>query len=579
MLYSCKRVTLGLDKIPSNTPKGAQIFVTGSFNNWNPGDIAYLMEYDNITQKYQVDLPLGFGNIEYKFTRGDWTTSETDPCGSEMENRTLKYSEGEYTEAIIEGWKDLDPVNCSRVTLIIQSLPENTPAGAQIYLGGDINGWQCDNFKYIFKQIGNQQLSLTLPRYSDKLMYKITRGTWETSELNAIGNEPLQRELVFGKRDTVFLNIHSWADRPLEKLITQTIVIESVPQKTPVNASLFLASNINNWNPVDGKYKFVMLPNGKRALTVSYSAKDSFDYKITRGGWQTVETKNAFEEMENRELQPYGKDTIYIRIATWIDDNKIREMVMKQEAKVNEIAKQTSRTALPLLKQEELAMSNIPVPKQVLIDYDKRKKVIVIIDRIPDFGKNNTVYMAGDFNDWVENDANYAFRNLPNGKKYFVLRLNDANAHEFKLTRGSWDKEEADEKGIKFNNRNISGGIKDDTLRIQVQRWFDETDQQQLVVLLTATPANTPIQDQLYLTGDFNDWQANEEQYKFKRLTDGKYVLTISDFSKRYNWYKITRGNWDNEASTGSGRIPGNQSFKTNGKDTIRVRIERWKDL
>jgi hypothetical protein len=190
---------------------------------------------------------------------------------------------------------------------------------------------------------------------------------------------------------------------------------------------------------------------------------------------------------------------------------------------------------------------NTPLPSPVMIDYDRRKKVILLIDRLPEFGKNHTIYLAGDFNGWAERDANYQFRNLPNGKKYFVLRLNDGNAHEFKLTRGSWDREEANARGEKSSNRTIASGMEDDTIRISIQKWYDETDQHQLTMILTGTPTNTPVQDNIYLTGDFNDWQTRDEQYKFKRQPDGKYALTITDFSKRYNWYKITRGSWETQ--------------------------------
>jgi hypothetical protein len=575
VLSSCKGVTLSLDKVPTNTPKGAQIFVTGSFNNWNPGDSKYLMVYDDVAKQYYVDLPLGFGNVYYKFTRGDWTTVETDPCGGEMINRKLRYSDGEFKIDSIVGWQDLEPENCARVTLIIDKLPSNTPSHSKIYLGGTINSWQCDNNRFVFIEFAPGKYSLTVPRNSDKLVFKITRGSWASTELNESGSEQMQREVVFGQKDTVHLSVHSWADMPLEKIYSK-IIIASVPEDTKSKQDLYLACNMNNWNPLDVKYKFSTTPNGKRFIKVYYNGEDGFTYKITRGGWQTVETDKQFNDIEDRKLPLKGSDTVLVKVQAWADDNPSLNLVRKMDRIVNE---NTNVLISPINPNKESKLIDLPTKTNAFVDYDRRKKVFVIIDRLPDFGKNNGVYLAGDFNGWNEKDENFQFRNLPNGKKYFLLRLNDNEQHEFKITRGSWDKEESNYAAERLSNRVIRRGIEDDTIHINIQRWLDETEQKQLVIMLTGTPENTPFNDNLYLSGDFNDWTAKEEQYKFKRLNDGRYVLSITDFSKRYGFYKITRGSWETEATTKTGRVPGNQLFKINGTDTIKVRIERWKDL
>jgi hypothetical protein len=570
-LGACKRVTVSLDKVPKNTPKGAQIFITGSFNNWNPGDPNYVMQFDEVSQQYSVNLPVGFGNIEYKFTRGDWTTVETDPCGGEYANRKLSYASTDFKADTIEGWQDLDPENCERVTLVIDKLPSNTPAKAKVYLGGNINGWNCTNDRFLFTSKGNGPLTLMVPRNSDKLVFKITRGTWESAELNETGSEQMQREVVFGQQDTVHLSINAWADMPLERIFHKTIVVGSLP-KNLGKTDLFLACNLNNWNPLDGKYKFAMSANGKRYINVSYSSAEPFTYKITRGGWETVETDLSFDDIENRELTSSDRDTVYVHILAFAD--QAPERVKARSAPDRPIA--TIKKMIPV------PAPSIKPPAVVAIqplDYDKRKKVFIIIERMPDFGKGNTMYLAGDVNGWNDKDDNFQFRNLPNGKKYILLRLDDNGQHEFKITRGSWDREEANMDGTKPGNRIIRAKPGDDTIRVYIQRWFDEVDQKQLVLVLTETPVNTPPNESLYLSGNFNDWAVREEAYRFKKLPDGRYLLTITDFSKRYVYYKISRGSWDTEAATKTGRVPGNQQFKLGDSDTLKIRIERWKDL
>lgn len=577
---SCRRVVLELNKVPNNTPKGAKIYVTGSFNSWNPGDPTYLMTYDEATKQYEVDLPIGFGTIEYKFTRGDWTTVETDPCGGELKNRRLVYGDEPIEMDTILGWFDLDPENCSRVTMVIKSVPANTPAKDALYLGGDNNAWSCNNERYRFTKMPDGRYVLTVPRNGDKLNFKITRGTWETVEMNEAGNEQLQREVVFGKQDTFFINIGSWSDRPLEKVYTKTIVLDGIPKNTPAKSDFFLSSTLNNWNPLDGKYKFVTLANGKKAITVRFTkGSNPLLYKVTRGGWQKVETDESFMDIENRELFLDARDTTYVTVKTWADMAPAAVRERKLPVPIQVVSPPTAPPLEPKPKQSisktpPLAPVNVPA-----LDYDKRKKVFIFLDKLPEAEKDDKVYLAGDFNNWSANDPAYQFRVLPNGKRYFLLRLSDYNAHEFKITRGDWDKEEATYKMERPGNRKIAQGLDDDTIHVRIDNWIDSSPRRKLTVVLTAVPATTPAAEAIYLTGDFNDWETKDAKYKFSQTGDGRYVLNINDFSRKYNAFKITRGSWETEAASKRGSTPGNQAFDNIRNDTMKVRIERWKDI
>lgn len=580
---ACNRVKLSIDKLPKNTPKGAQIYVTGSFNNWNPGDSKYLMVYNSEAAVYEVDLPMGFGNIQYKFTRGDWTTVETNPCGGELENRQLSYSSGDLKRDTIQGWNDLEPENCEKVVLVINRLPQNTPLQDNIYFAGEINGWQCDLVRYRFQRLNDSTFTLTIPRNSDRMVYKITRGTWETAELNENGTEQMQRELLFGKKDSVFIAINSWSDRPNLFIKHKTIVIQSLPKNTPEASPIYLVSNYNNWNPLDNKNKFGDFGRGRKIVHISYEGSDPFVYKITRGGWQKVEVDAQMNEMENREITFPSRDTIYIDVKGWSDlKPKKKETLLDPNGPLKpyylrqQPANQDKEE--PEAKQRNTPRPELPVSSAPM-EIDKRKKVFIIIDKRPEFAKEEPIYLTGDFNNWNEKDVNYEFRSLANGKKYFILRLADGEKHEFKITRGTWDTEESNGRKERPENKIISRGMEDDTIHLRIESWYDEIDQKQLVILLNASLAKTPANEPVYLAGDFNNWVANEDKYKFKPIGNGKYVLTITDLSKRYGFYKISRGSWDKEGTTRTGRVPGNQAFNLNGQDTLRIRVEGWKDL
>lgn len=571
---SCRRVVLELNKVPNNTPKGAKIYVTGTFNSWNPGDPSYLMTYDERLKRYEVNLPIGFGTIEYKFTRGDWTTVETDPCGGEIKNRRLVYGDEELETDTIMGWFDLEPENCSRVTLVIKDVPSNTPIGEILYLGGDINAWSCNNERYRFVKDSMGRYLLTIPRNGDKVMFKITRGTWESVEMNEAGNEQMQREVIFGKQDTIFISVSSWADRPLEKVYVKTIVLHKLPENTPVKSEFFLASTINNWNPLDGRYKFSSLPNGKKAITVRFTGgMNPVQYKITRGGWDKVENNAGFSDIENRELFIESHDTVYISIDAWADmlqqqvtTNKLPDPVMVTSSAP--LTGLTPKTKQPLT----------PVTAQPL-DYDKRKKVFIFIDKLPEAEKDDKVYLAGDFNNWNAKDPSFQFRELANGRRFFLLRLPDYNAHEYKITRGDWEKEEATYKMERPPNRRIAQGLDDDTIHVRIDNWIDSSPRRKLTILLAAVPENTPANEGIYLTGDFNDWEQMDAKYRFTPSGDYRYVLMLNDFGRKYTAYKITRGSWQTEATNKRGQAPGNQAFDNIRNDTLRIRIERWKDL
>src|SRR5210317_813511 len=150
-LTSCYQMRVEVHHLPSNTPENADIYITGDFNNWDPGDENFILKrrQDSV---YYIDLPKGIGEMQYKFSRGDWTTVEKDNCGYERDNRTLIYGMDSrmVTDSILS-WADLDPVDCDKVVIVISSLPENTPEDALLMLVGNFNNWEPQGEEYIFQ--------------------------------------------------------------------------------------------------------------------------------------------------------------------------------------------------------------------------------------------------------------------------------------------------------------------------------------------------------------------------------------------------------------------------------------------
>jgi predicted alpha/beta superfamily hydrolase len=82
------------------------VYMAGNFNGWNPQD-----EKRKITKnekgRFNIQLTgINPGIYEFKFTRGDWATVETDLHGKDISNRTLLIQSDTNVSFSIDAWKD-----------------------------------------------------------------------------------------------------------------------------------------------------------------------------------------------------------------------------------------------------------------------------------------------------------------------------------------------------------------------------------------------------------------------------------------------------------------------------------------
>ena len=99
------QITLKITSIPTNTPSGATIYVAGNFNNWDPGLTPMIPDGNG---NYTYTIPEGSGVLEYKFTRGAWSSVEGDATGNEIGNRTANFTGSAQTlNQTVLSWKDL----------------------------------------------------------------------------------------------------------------------------------------------------------------------------------------------------------------------------------------------------------------------------------------------------------------------------------------------------------------------------------------------------------------------------------------------------------------------------------------
>ena len=99
-------VRFEISELPSYHDTTSHIYITGSFNGWNPGNNQYRFTRDG-RGKYVLDLKLAEGSYEYKLTRGSWNLGECNKGGSASRNRVLIVKNAQHTEQLkVMGWAD-----------------------------------------------------------------------------------------------------------------------------------------------------------------------------------------------------------------------------------------------------------------------------------------------------------------------------------------------------------------------------------------------------------------------------------------------------------------------------------------
>lgn len=529
---SCKKVVVQVDSLPANTPPNQPVYITGNFNNWDPGDERYVMQLNN-DSTYSIELPPGFGTVEYKFTRGDWTTVEKDICGYEIDDRTFLITENDTVNNQIASWNDLDPLDCPRVTLVLNNLPEDTPNTDDLYLIGNINSWNSDNAVPIVKnEAGKYSITIDRPPSIGKLEFKITRGDLTTSEADEFGNDIPNRILPFGIKDTVELNVEGWVDKAARKGANRVIfIIKSLPENTPAYEEIYLASSLNNWMPGDRNYIFQKNVNGDFFFPFPRK-KENVEFKITRGSWFTSEVDNFGYDTPNRYVNLLTVDTVFIEVQGWKDLTGIND---------NELT--------------------------------------IVINKLPSTTPSSAhLFLAGDVNNWNPNRNKHRFEKLKNGS-YALNIERKRHSLEFKITRGSWNSIEVDDVGIDGQNRKCF--FKDyDTLYIQVDNWRDKPvkELENVVLVIDKLPSNTPMLDDIYLAPDFNGWDPMDKNLIFDKLPDGRPFIILTA-KKEATEYKITRGGWSKVEVDEFGQSIPDRRLNYGFSDTLHIEVIKWRDF
>jgi len=102
----------------------------------------------------------------------------------------------------------------AQVTFIIDNLPAVTPPQDNLFIAGDFTGWDPGLAAYMMHKNDQDKWEITIGQQASGTVihFKFTRGSWETVEKGANGEEISDRSFTFGNGETIHVDILNWAD-------------------------------------------------------------------------------------------------------------------------------------------------------------------------------------------------------------------------------------------------------------------------------------------------------------------------------------------------------------------------------
>lgn len=94
--------------------------------------------------------------------------------------------------------------------------------------------------------------------------------------------------------------------------------IHTLPPSTAKNDVIYIAGTFNNWNPKDENYKFTRDSYGNYSVDLPVKFKTG-EYKLTRGGWDKVESDKDGNAIANRQYNVEANDLLGIIVNGWTD--------------------------------------------------------------------------------------------------------------------------------------------------------------------------------------------------------------------------------------------------------------------
>lgn len=192
---------------------------------------------------------------------------------------------------------------------------------------------------------------------------------------------------------------------------------------------------------------------------------------------------------------------------------------------------------------------------------------------------NQRLFLASDFNNWQPGDSSLEFKKESSG--LYFLNLSDTLTNfKYKITQGSWGLVEGDSSGksrpdrvyYRFSEQNPK------LIQLKIQGWEARVMYR---FVIKEIPSNTPKDASIYISGNFNNWHAGDEDFRLRKQVDGTYRVTVASDLPRLE-YKFTRGDWNSVEGYENGKTRPNRILyrgQMMNNENIEVAIDSWEDL
>jgi predicted alpha/beta superfamily hydrolase len=95
---------------------------------------------------------------------------------------------------------------------------------------------------------------------------------------------------------------------------------------------------------------------------------------------------------------------------------------------------------------------------------------------------------------------------------------------------------------------------------------------------LVVTTVATKQADEIYIAGNFNNWNPYNDTFKLKPFGRGRKAIVLKDIPAGHYKFKFTRGNWKTVESTAKGVDIADREVDVTADTSLNITIEGWKD-
>lgn len=104
--------------------------------------------------------------------------------------------------------------------------------------------------------------------------------------------------------------------------------------------------------------------------------------------------------------------------------------------------------------------------------------------------------------------------------------------------------------------------------------------QAQVIFKITGLPDDTPLEDRVFLAGNFNNWNPGDPALSIDWKDPEQRSITVHPAQTGRLEFKFTRGDWDSaEGNADGGYLPNRTLDYTGLPQTVEVTIQSWEDI